>query len=121
MGLRKGKERVIEQEVALHIPSDKFEKILNLIVSKGRLRIMKLLLSECEINITAICKTLNYQHGKIEHHLAILSKYDIIIEHRHGRNRFFRWNNQNRLAEVLKEFLLKASACALVSTLAEKV
>ncbi|MCG2882252.1 MAG: winged helix-turn-helix domain-containing protein [Acidilobus sp.] len=60
-----------------------------LLSSKGRLRVLKVLLSEGQANITRIVKETGLNHSLVERHLSDLVSMGIVQEKRYGRMRVF--------------------------------
>ncbi len=78
------------------------EEILS---SKGRTKIVKLLALNEEINITKIAEKTGLNHNNVKTHLKYLLKIGLVQEKRYGRIRIFRYKNEYLKAKALSDFI----------------
>lgn len=82
-------------------------KVEDLLSSRGRVKVLKVLLSEGQANITRIVRESGLNHRLVEKHLEELVKMGIVQERRYGRLRMFmvdlRDPRVSGLSEVLKQ------------------
>ena len=71
--------------------------------SRGRVRILRVLLKLGEANITKIVKETGLHHYIVEYHLNKLINLGIIVEKRYGRSRVFAMNHNDPRVKMLKE------------------
>lgn len=71
--------------------------------SKGRVRILKLLAELGELNISAISREINLNHTAVKEHLRFLSQVGLIKEKRFGRILIYQFVEENILAHSLKQ------------------
>lgn len=76
--------------------------IENLLGSKARIKILKVLVSKGELNITAIAREAEVNHRTALHHLEELKKAGILSEKVFGRVRIFRINSEDPRVEALR-------------------
>lgn len=79
--------------------------IENLLGSKARLRILKILALNSEMSITQIIKKTNLNHTSVRKHLNRLKALNLIQEKRFGRIRIYRYKIENLRANSLKKFI----------------
>ncbi len=60
-----------------------------ILTSRGKLKILKLLFTKGQANITSIARETGLNHGLAEKHLEDLVKAGLVIERRYGRMRIF--------------------------------
>lgn len=75
--------------------------------SKGRIRVLKTLIRKQELNISEIARKTRLSHTSVEEHLEKLCKMKIVIEKRFGRIRIFRFNENNPIAQIIREMIIK--------------
>ncbi|MFP3171991.1 MAG: helix-turn-helix domain-containing protein [Acidilobus sp.] len=79
----------------------------DILSSKGRVKVLKVLLSEGQANITRIVKESGLNHRLVERHLEELVRMGIVQERRYGRLRMFmvdlRDPKVSGLSEVLRQ------------------
>lgn len=85
--------------------SSEFYPIEEILGSKGRLKILKTLAINIELNISAIIDNTNLNHKIVDNHLRVLKKIGIIQEKRFGRIRIYRYKLENLKARSLKKFI----------------
>lgn len=83
--------------------STRYVPIEEILASKGRLRILKLLLEYQELNITEIVRRTDLNHSIVLTHLKVLTEAGLVIEKRFGRIRIFRINLADPRVKLLKE------------------
>lgn len=71
--------------------------------SRGRVRILKLLADLGELNVSAISRKINLNHSAVKEHLKFLSDVGLIREKKFGRILIYQYENDNILAESLKQ------------------
>jgi len=71
--------------------------------SKGRVRILKLLAELGELNISAISRTINLNHTTVKDHLRFLTEVGLIKEKKFGRILIYQFDENNVLAHSLKQ------------------
>ncbi|RLF08043.1 MAG: ArsR family transcriptional regulator [Thermoprotei archaeon] len=74
----------------------------NVLGSKAKIRILKVLIDKEELNITAIAREAEINHKTALRHLEELKKTGIITERVFGRVRVFRINSKDPRVETLK-------------------
>ncbi len=80
--------------------------------SKGRVKVLKVLLEAHELNITEIVKRSELNHTVVLSHLEALVKAGLVIEKRFGRIRIFRINESDPRIKLLRElFKLDEELC----------
>ncbi|MCS7097019.1 MAG: winged helix-turn-helix domain-containing protein [Candidatus Methanomethylicia archaeon] len=82
-------------------------EIEEILTSKGRIKILKLLTMERELNISEIMKQTGLSYASVNRHLEELKRGNIIIEKKFGRIRIFRINDKSVIVKALEEFLMK--------------
>ena len=78
------------------------EKLLS---SKGRLRILRLLFSEGQANISRIIKETGLHYRLVTKHLEELKSMGIVVEKKYGRLRIFEVDLTDPRNSALKELL----------------
>ncbi|MFO7796010.1 MAG: ArsR/SmtB family transcription factor [Promethearchaeati archaeon] len=79
--------------------------IENLLGSRARVKILKLLAFKTELNISAIIKKTNLNHKNVDKHLKYLKKVDLVQQKNFGRIRIYRFKEENIKARSFKNFL----------------
>lgn len=80
-----------------------FEDILS---SRGRVKILKLLALKNEMNISNIVKKTGLNHSSVRDHLIFLKDIDFIQEKQFGRIRIYRYKLENLKARALKNLIV---------------
>ncbi len=80
-------------------------KIEELLGSKVRVKILKVLANHGELTITSIIKMTNLNHKSVFKNLKILKSFNIIQEKKFGRIKIYRFNIENIKAKSFKSFL----------------
>jgi len=75
--------------------------------SKGRVRVLRTLIKDQELNISEIARKTRLSHTSVEEHLEKLCKTNVIIEKRFGRIRIFKFNENNSIAKIIEEMFNK--------------
>ncbi|WXG40713.1 MAG: winged helix-turn-helix domain-containing protein [Candidatus Freyarchaeum deiterrae] len=86
-------------ERAEAIEENSLEKIFS---SKGRIKIVKILAQEGELNISEIAKRANLNYSTTNQHLNFLKKVGLVQEKIFGRIRIFRFKAENIKAQAIK-------------------
>ncbi|TFG05499.1 MAG: ArsR family transcriptional regulator [Promethearchaeota archaeon] len=70
--------------------------------SKGRIKILKILAKEGELNISEIARRSHINHNSTRYHLNFLVKAKIIQEKTFGRIRIYRFRMENIKVQAIK-------------------
>lgn len=81
---------------------DKKINIEDILSSKGRVKIIKILAERGELNISEIAKIARINHNTCAFHLKILKEYDIVQEKIFGRIKIYRFKIENGKIRALK-------------------
>ncbi|MFB0560644.1 MAG: ArsR/SmtB family transcription factor [Candidatus Lokiarchaeia archaeon] len=81
------------------VEEDSLEKIFS---SKGRIKIVKVLVEEGELNISEIAKRANLNYSTTNQHLNFLEKAGLVQEKIFGRIRIYRFRTENIKAQAIK-------------------
>lgn len=89
------------------IINEKSKKFLieELLGSKARLKILKTLALNEELNISLIISKTKLNHANVLKHLNFLKSFNLIQEKKFGRIRIYRYKNENIKARSLKNFI----------------
>ncbi|TFG23917.1 MAG: ArsR family transcriptional regulator [Promethearchaeota archaeon] len=89
------------------IINEKSKKYLieELLGSKARLKILKTLALNEELNISLIISKTKLNHANVLKHLNFLKSFNLIQEKKFGRIRIYRYKNENIKARSLKNFI----------------
>lgn len=79
--------------------------IEELLGSKARIKILKILAINEELSITSIIKRTRLNHSNVLKHLNYLIGVDLIQEKKFGRIRIYRYKIENLKARSLKKFI----------------
>ena len=79
--------------------------IENLLGSKARIKILKLLAINHELSISQIIKKTNLNHASVKSHLYHLKSLNLIQEKIFGRIKIYRYRTENIRAKSLKKFI----------------
>jgi DNA-binding transcriptional ArsR family regulator len=79
--------------------------IEDLLGSKARIKILKTLAKEHELNISLLIKKTKLNHSNVLRHLDVLKNFNLIQEKRFGRIKIYRYINENIKARCLKKFI----------------
>ncbi len=70
--------------------------------SKGRIKILKILAEEGELNISEIARRAHINHNSTRYHLNFLVKANILQEKKFGRIRIYRFRIENIQVRAIK-------------------
>ena len=79
--------------------------IEELLGSKARIRILKILAKNNELNISLIINKTRLNHSNVLKHLEILKNLNIVQEKKFGRIKIYRYKEENIKARCLKKFI----------------
>lgn len=79
--------------------------IEELLGSKARLKILKTLALNEELNISLIISKTKLNHANVLKHLNFLKSFNLIQEKKFGRIRIYRYKTENIKARSLKNFI----------------
>ena len=79
--------------------------IEDIFASKGRTKIIKILVIHNETNISNIVKLTGLNHSSVKNHLNFLSKAKIIEEKCFGRIKIYRFKDENIKANAIKNLI----------------
>jgi len=85
--------------------SHKKRDIEEVLGSKARIKILKTLAMNNELNISLIIKNTRLNHSNVLKHLQILKELNLVQEKKFGRIRIYRYKNENIKARSLKKFI----------------
>lgn len=80
----------------------KFENILS---SRGRVKILKLLAMNIEMNISRIMDETSLNHTSVMSHLSYLVKIGFVQEKKYGRIKIYRFKEENLKAKALQNLI----------------
>jgi len=80
-------------------------KIENLLGSRARIKILKVLALNQELSISQIIKSTKLNHASVKSHLGCLKYYNLIQEKIFGRIKIYRYKIENVRAKSLKTFI----------------
>jgi len=89
---------IINEESRKHL-------IEELLGSKARLKILKTLALNEELNISLIISKTKLNHASVLKHLNFLKSFNLIQEKKFGRIRIYRYKSENIKARSLKNFI----------------
>lgn len=73
--------------------------------SKGRVKILKILADIGELNISEIARRAGLNYATTNGHLIALERSGLILHKRFGRIRIFRFNEANPRAEMIRKLV----------------
>lgn len=73
--------------------------------SKGRVKILKILVEIGELNISEIARRARLNYATTNQHLRVLEEYGIVRHKNFGRIRIFRFNDGNPRARMIKDLI----------------
>jgi DNA-binding transcriptional ArsR family regulator len=79
--------------------------IEDLLGSKARIKILKTLAINNELNISLIISITKLNHSNVIKHLNILKSFNLIQEKKFGRIKIYRYKTENIKARSLKKFI----------------
>jgi len=74
--------------------------------SKGRIKIIRLLAIEDELNISEIVKRTKLNHKIVSNHLQILKELGIVQEKKYGRIKIYRFRSEDFKVKAIKNLIL---------------
>lgn len=80
-------------------------RIEDLLGSKARIKILKMLALNNELNISLIIAKTNLNHTIVLKHLNFLKTINLVQEKKFGRIKIYRYRNENIKARYLKKFI----------------
>jgi len=83
----------------------KRNKIEDLLGSKARIKILKSLAFNSELNISSIISKTRLNHSNVLKHLNLLESYNLIQKKKFGRIKIYRYKDENIKARSLKKFI----------------
>ena len=84
---------------------EKRYNIEDLLGSKARIKILKVLALHEELNISLIISMTKLNHSIVLKHLNLLKSFNLIQEKKFGRIRIYRYKFENIKARSLKKFI----------------
>ena len=94
---------MINNLAELSFRNTSFEEILS---SKGRVKILKLLALNNEMNISSIVSKAGLNHKSVKNHLIFLKGIDFVQEKQFGRIKIYRYKLENLKARALKNLIV---------------
>jgi DNA-binding transcriptional ArsR family regulator len=79
--------------------------IENVLSSKGRVRILKILAKLGELNISEIAKKAELNYATTLQHLTALEKAQLVYEKQFGRIRIYKFRRDNSKAMAIKDLI----------------
>ena len=79
--------------------------------SKGRVKILKILVEIGELNISEIARRARLNYTTTNQHLRVLESSGIVRHKNFGRIRIFRFNGENARAKRIKELMNEWDSC----------
>lgn len=73
--------------------------------SRGRVKIMRILVEIGELNISEIARRAGLNYATTNQHLEALENYGLIQHKKFGRIRIFRFNEANSRANLIKKMM----------------
>ena len=81
-------------------------EVEDILVSRGMVRLLKILSIREEINITQLNKLANLNYHQVNKYLSMLVRHGLVEEKRFGRIKIYRCNLGNRYMRAIREFIL---------------
>ncbi len=78
------------------------EEILS---SKGRIRILKVLTVRGRLNVSEIARQTGLNYVSTMRHLSVMENHDLVRHKKYGRTRIFHFNDENQEARILKKLI----------------
>ena len=79
--------------------------IEDVLSSKGRVKILRILSEIGELNISEIARRAGLNYATTNHHLQVLENYKLVQHKTFGRIRIFRYNEENPRARMIKKLI----------------
>ena len=73
--------------------------------SKGRMKIIRILVEIGELNISEIARRARLNYATTNHHLSVLEDSGIVRHKNFGRIRIFRFNEESPRARMIRELV----------------
>jgi len=73
--------------------------------SKGRVKILRILVEIVELNISEIARRAGLNYATTNQHLQVLENFNLIRHKTFGRIRIFRFNEENPRARMIKQLI----------------
>ncbi len=73
--------------------------------SRGRVKILRILVEIGELNISEIARRAGLNYATTNQHLEALENYGLVQHKKFGRIRIFRFNEANFRAKMIKEMM----------------
>jgi len=80
-------------------------RIENLLGSRARIKILKVLALNQELSISQIIRMTKLNHASVKNHLNCLKSFKLIQEKIFGRIKIYRYKSENIRAKSLKTFI----------------
>jgi DNA-binding transcriptional ArsR family regulator len=80
-------------------------QIEDILSSRGRVRILRILTEIGELNISEIVRRANLNYTTTNQHLQALETAEIICHKKFGRIRIFRLNEENPRVRIIKQLI----------------
>lgn len=82
-----------------------FPPIEDVLSSRGKIKILKVLVFEDEINISAIVRLTRLNNSTVNQHLAYFKGVGIVQEKIFGRTKIYQLNPHNRNAQAIRKLI----------------
>ena len=79
--------------------------IEDVLSSKGRVRILRILADIGELNISEIARRAGLNYATTNQHLKVLEDHRLVKHKKFGRIRIFRYNEENPRARMIKQLM----------------
>jgi DNA-binding transcriptional ArsR family regulator len=79
--------------------------IEDVLSSKGRVRILRILADIGELNISEIARRARLNYATTNQHLRVLEDHHLVEHKRFGRIRIFRYNEENPRAKMIRQLM----------------
>lgn len=79
--------------------------IEDVLSSKGRVRILRILADIGELNISEIARRAGLNYATTNQHLKALEDYQLVKHKKFGRIRIFRYNEENPKAKMIRQLI----------------
>ncbi len=79
--------------------------IEDVLSSKGRVRILRILADIGELNISEIARRARLNYATTNQHLKVLEDHQLVKHKKFGRIRIFRYNEENLRAKMIKQLM----------------
>ena len=73
--------------------------------SRGRVKILRLLVEIGELNVSEIARRVGLSYATAKQHLSVLEQFGIVRHKSFGRIRIYRLNEESPLAGLVKNFV----------------